>query len=66
MKEKDIYGNEIVVSEELKQAIEELKTLNDDEILAQYEYYEPKAKRLGKEEYKYLIAIKRELNMRRI
>lgn len=48
----------------LQQAIKELKKTSTEEIISQYQYYKPKAKRLGKDEYKYLIAIERELNIR--
>lgn len=54
------------MSEVLKEAIKEMKTLSNDELLTEYEYYKPKAKILGKEEYKYLVAIERELNIRGI
>ena len=42
----------------------ELKKMTNEQLVEVYKYYKPKAKRLGKEEYKYLIAIEREINKR--
>lgn len=50
----------------LQQAIKELKKTSTEEIISQYQYYKPKAKRLERDEYKYLIAIEKELNIRQI
>ena len=44
----------------------ELKKMTNKQLVEVYKYYKPKAKRLGKEEYKYLIAIEREINIRKI
>jgi hypothetical protein len=44
----------------------ELNELTNEELIEVYKYYKPKAKRLGKEEYKYLIAIEREINKRHL
>lgn len=43
-----------------------LKNLTNNELIEVYKYYKPKAKRLAKEEYKYLIEIEREINKRKI
>ena len=40
--------------------------MTNEQLVEVYKYYKPKAKRLGKEEYKYLIAIEREINKRKI
>ncbi len=44
--------------------MKELKKLTDEQLKELWNYYKPKAKRLGKEEYKYLIEIEREMNKR--
>lgn len=44
----------------------ELKDLTNDELIATWKYYKPRAKYLGKEEYQYLIEIEREMNIRGI
>ena len=44
----------------------ELKKMTNEQLVEAYKYYKPKEKRLGKEEYKYLIAIEREINKRKI
>lgn len=44
----------------------ELKELTNKELKDLWCYYKPKAKRLSKDEYKYLIAIEREMNKRHI
>ena len=49
-----------------KEIIKELKKMTNEQLVEVYKYYKPKSKRLGKEEYKYLIAIEREINKRKI
>lgn len=44
--------------------MKELKKLTYEQLKKLWNYYKPKAKRLGKEEYKYLIEIEREMNRR--
>lgn len=44
----------------------ELKKITNEQLIEAYKYYKPKTKKLGKEEYKYLIAIEREINKRKI
>lgn len=46
--------------------MEELKKLSNEELKTIWNYYKPKAKRLGKKEYQYLINIEREMNKRKI
>ena len=45
---------------------EEVKGLENKELLSAYEYYEPRKKVLGKEEKQYLEAVIKEINLRRI
>ena len=49
-----------------KETIRELKKMTNEQLVEVYKYHKPKAKSLGKEEYKYLIAIEREINKRKI
>ena len=44
----------------------ELKKMTNEQLVEAYRYYKEKAERLGKEEYKYLIAIEKEINKRKI
>lgn len=46
--------------------MKELKKLTDKQLLETWEYYKPRAKQLSKEEYKYLIEIEREMNIRHL
>lgn len=49
-----------------KELEKELKELTDKELYSAYDYYKPRAKELGKDEYKYLILMEREINKREL
>lgn len=49
-----------------KELEKELKELTDKELYSAYDYYKPRAKELGKDEYKYLTLIESEMNKRKL
>lgn len=45
----------------MKELERELRNSTNKELYGAYDYYKPRAKELGKDEYKYLIMIEREI-----
>lgn len=55
------------MNKELERKLErELRNSTKKELYGAYDYYKPRAKELGKDEYKYLILMEREINKREL